>query len=112
MLPWSLNHQLNTFVWEVATIDNQLHACIHACMATKTISIDIEAYERLRRARMAPTESFSKVIKRAEWPIPARTAGAMLAAMASAPLLVTGTIERLDAAQAADTPPEDPWRDA
>ncbi|OGV73417.1 MAG: hypothetical protein A3K19_10960 [Lentisphaerae bacterium RIFOXYB12_FULL_65_16] len=32
-------------------------------MATKTISIDLEAYERLRRARMGD-ESFSRVIKR------------------------------------------------
>jgi len=32
-------------------------------MATKTISIDMEAYRRLKRARR-DTESFSKVIKR------------------------------------------------
>lgn len=32
-------------------------------MATKTISIDLEAYERLRRARVGD-ESFSRVIKR------------------------------------------------
>lgn len=34
-------------------------------VATKTISIDLEAYERLCRARCAPDESFSRVIKRA-----------------------------------------------
>jgi hypothetical protein len=80
-------------------------------MATKTISIDIEAYERLRRARRTPKESFSMVIKRAEWPTPPRTAGAMLAAISEAPTLDTDTIDRLDAAQRADTPPEDPWQD-
>ena len=59
-----------------------MHTRIHACMATKTISIDLEAYDRLRRARRSPDESFSKVIKRAEWPVPPRTAGALLAALA------------------------------
>jgi len=80
-------------------------------MATKTISIDIEAYERLRRARRAPNESFSKVIKRAEWPVPPRTAGALLSAMAKVVPVEEEIIERLDAAQTLDRPPEDPWRD-
>ena len=50
-------------------------------MATKTISIDLQAYERLRNARLTPDESFSKVIKRAVWPPAPRTAAAMLAAL-------------------------------
>jgi predicted CopG family antitoxin len=37
-------------------------------MATKTISLKIEAWERLRRARLTPDESFSEVVLRAEWP--------------------------------------------
>jgi hypothetical protein len=79
-------------------------------MATKTISIDLEAYERLRRARRTHDESFSKVIKRAVWPAPARTAAAMLTAMEVAPLMDPGSIRRLDGAQGADRPPEDRWR--
>jgi len=78
-------------------------------MATKTISIDIEAYERLRRARRTRDESFSKVIKRAVWPAPARTASALLAALEGAPLMDPEAIDRLDEAQAADRPPEDRW---
>ena len=88
-----------------------MHTRIHACMATKTISIDLEAYDRLRRARRSPDESFSKVIKRAEWPVPPRTAGALLAALAESPRLDDDTLARLDRAQAADRPPEDPWQD-
>ncbi|MEX2466229.1 MAG: antitoxin VapB family protein [Gemmatimonadota bacterium] len=79
-------------------------------MATKTISIDIEAYEKLRRARRERSESFSMVIKRAVWPTPPRTAGALLDFLEGAPVLREDVLNRLDDAQAADTPPEDPWR--
>ena len=67
-------------------------------MATKTISIDLEAYERLRRARRLPNESFSKVIKRAEWPLQ-RTAGALLSAMAKIAPVDKDVIDRLDTVQ-------------
>jgi hypothetical protein len=39
-----------------------------ARMATKKISLRLEAYERLRRARRNPGESLSEVILRARWP--------------------------------------------
>jgi hypothetical protein len=80
-------------------------------MATKTISIDIAAYERLRRARRSPRESFSQVIKRADWPVPPKTGGVFLEALAHVPTMELETLARLDEAQAADRPPEDPWRD-
>jgi len=34
------------------------------CMATKTISIEIDAYEKLAAAKTGPRDSFSKVIRR------------------------------------------------
>ena len=37
-------------------------------MATKTVSITVDAYDKLRRARRYPTESFTQVILRATWP--------------------------------------------
>jgi len=76
-------------------------------MGTKTISIDVEAYERLRRARRDRTESFSSVIKRAVWPPPPHTAGALLAALEKAPVLDEETLLRLEETRAADRPPED-----
>jgi len=80
-------------------------------MATKTISIDLEAYERLRRARRTRTESFSKVIKRAVWPPPPHTAAALLKALEAAPLMDQEALDHLEKAQRTDRPPEDPWRD-
>lgn len=79
-------------------------------MATKTISIDLEAYERLRRARRSRNESFSKVIKRAVWSDPPHSARALLEALERVPLMNEEALDRLEKAQAEDAPPEDPWR--
>jgi Putative antitoxin len=51
------------------------------CMATKTISIEIDAYELLVRERRDPKESFSRVIRRVLSERPALTAGDLLDAM-------------------------------
>lgn len=81
-----------------------------ACMATKTISIDLEAYEKLVKARIDPKESFSKVIHRAEWPEPARTCGAMVELLFKLDPLDLDTLEMLDVAQAEDLPPDSKWQ--
>lgn len=44
-----------------------------ACMATKTISIDMEAYRILRRERKGRRDSYSQVIRRLHAAQPART---------------------------------------
>ncbi len=75
-------------------------------MATKMVSIDLEAYERLRSARRSPDDSFSKVIKRAVWPPVPRTAAALLAALEAMPAMSEAELDRLDAAQLADSAPE------
>jgi predicted metal-dependent hydrolase len=79
-------------------------------MPTKTISIDLEAYERLRAARRSPDESFSRVIKRAHWCSETPTAAALLEALARLPTVGDEVLARLDEAQRADTPPETQWR--
>jgi hypothetical protein len=84
-----------------------MYTCI---VATKTISIDVEAYERLRAARRSPNESFSNVIKRASWRDEAPTAAALLDALAEIPTVDDAVLARLDEAQRADAPPEDRWR--
>lgn len=54
------------------------------CMATKTISLEIDAYERLRQARLDAKESFSSVVRRARWEETPRTAGRILAELQAA----------------------------
>jgi hypothetical protein len=36
-------------------------------MATKTITLELDAYERLRKAKRSERESFSEVVRRARW---------------------------------------------
>lgn len=35
-----------------------------SCMATKTITLELDAYEKLKRAKRGPRESFSSVVRR------------------------------------------------
>jgi predicted CopG family antitoxin len=81
-----------------------------ACMSTKTISVDLVAYERLRRARRHPGESFSQVIRRARWDTPEHTGAAFLEAMRPLPPVEEEVLDGLEADQRLDRPPEDRWR--
>ena len=78
-------------------------------VATKTISIDLEAYEALRRARLRENESFSKVIKRASWKQPKADASQLLAGLEALSPVTESTMAALEQAQCEDHPPEDPW---
>ncbi len=54
-------------------------------MATKTISIDMKAYQRLADARLAPSDSFSQVIHRARWDTEGKSCASLLSALPAMP---------------------------
>jgi predicted CopG family antitoxin len=78
-------------------------------MATKTISIDLDAYDRLAMARTHEKESFSRVIKRAQWQKSRTTGRDLLDLLDSLPRAPRKTVEELDFNQTLDTPPTDRW---
>ena len=81
-----------------------------ACMATKTISIDLEAHRRLSAARRTPKESFSQVIHRAHWEKEGPATGAdLLTLLQELDPIDSAVLEALEAGQKEDKPPEDPW---
>jgi len=48
------------------------------CMATKTISIELDAYEKLAAAKTGSRDSFSKVIRRTHFELPTPTGSELL----------------------------------
>ena len=50
-------------------------------MATKTISLELDAYEKLKRAKRSPRDSFSAVVRRGRWATEATTGTEILAAL-------------------------------
>ncbi|MFP4157560.1 MAG: antitoxin VapB family protein [Opitutales bacterium] len=76
-------------------------------MATKTLSVDEEAYRRLVRARLHARESFSKVIKRAEWTEGPPRCGNLLRCATGK--MSDEDLSLLEAAQREDRPPADKW---
>lgn len=80
------------------------------CVSTKTISLREEAYERLRRAKRGPADSFSDVVMRATWPEAPLTAGAWLTLVRErGPQYRISELDQIDKIRATDTPPSDKW---
>jgi predicted CopG family antitoxin len=78
-------------------------------MPTKTISLEIDAYERLKHAKRSPRESFSEVVRRAIFPeesirgkeLRERTFG-------RTQFLSEEALSAIEQADRSDPPPEDP----
>jgi len=81
------------------------------CMATKTISLKLAAYERLKAAKRSPDESFSDVVMRASWPEYAATAREWLSLCRErGPVFDTEALDRIEELKKSDEPPEDKWK--
>jgi predicted CopG family antitoxin len=76
-------------------------------VATKTLSVDEDAYLRLMSAKLDRRESFSAVIKRAHWDTGAKRCGDLLARASGH--VSAEILDKLDQAQATDAPPTDKW---
>ena len=96
------------FGCSVVEVDKLQCLCIDLCMATKTVSVDEEAYLHLVRAKGDRRESFSSVIKRAHWDQGKKRCGDLLARASGH--VPTEVLDALDRAQAEDLPPADPWK--
>lgn len=81
------------------------------CMATKTISLELDAYERLKAAK-GPGDSFSDVVRRAIFPKPALTARELLSQLKSrGPIFSAPELNELEKTHAKlSGHPDDPWK--
>jgi hypothetical protein len=78
-------------------------------MATKTITLEIDAYERLRAAKKAG-ESFSEVVRRASFVDTPLTGERLLAHLrAGGTAISEGYLDSVEEAAKHDPIPDDPW---
>lgn len=82
---------------------------MHIYMPTKTISLEMDAYEKLKRAKRFPRESFSEVVRR----LPVAEEGISGAELLrrskqEGPNLDERDFEDIDALNARDLPPSIP----
>ena len=80
-----------------------------SCMATKTISLELDAYEKLRSAKR-PGESFSEVVRRSVIEEAPMTASRLREYLASGGSGVSDRyLDAVDEASRHDPIPDDPW---
>ena len=78
-------------------------------MATKTITLEIDAYEKLRLAKL-PGESFTEVVRRARFEESATTGADLQRYFRSGGSGVSEAyLDAVEAADKNDPPPNDPW---
>lgn len=79
-------------------------------MPTKTISVTLDAYDKLSRARRYPSESFTQVIMRATWTEDTITADELLSRLDRGPAPFTSAgLDAIERAKAEQRDPGDKW---
>jgi predicted CopG family antitoxin len=79
-------------------------------MATKTISLRVEAYDKLRHARSHERESFSDVVMRARWDDQTVTGGELLALVRErGPLYDSDELDVIEGVKSEGKAPADKW---
>lgn len=81
-------------------------------MPTKTISIELDVYERLVTQKQTPRESFSQVLRRARFDSDYGTGASILEYYRKLPKSALATeeeLERMEEAQRLDAPPHSKW---
>lgn len=84
-------------------------SCMIAYMPTKTISLELDAYEILRAAKRSPRESFSQVVRRAQFAPQAVEGSVLLRRLREGPFLSETSLDAMAAAKARDIPPASKW---
>jgi len=83
----------------------------YSCMATKTITLEIDAYEKLRSAKRGG-ESFSAVVRRAIIPGKATNGAEVIAYLKSeGPFFDEAELDAIETADRNDPPPANPWNE-
>ncbi len=78
-------------------------------MATKTITLELDAYEKLRRAKLGG-ESFTEVVRRAVWvDVPATGAGLREYFRGGGSGVSAKYLDSVEEAVKHDPVPDDPW---
>ena len=86
-----------------------IHFVHVSCMATKTITLEMDAYEKLRQAKRAG-ESFTEVVRRAVWVSPFLTGAVLRDYLRSGGSGISEKyLETAESAAAQDPIPDNPW---
>ena len=81
----------------------------YSCMATKTITLELDAYEKLRAAKRG-RESFSSVVRRVVIPGASKSGAEVIAYLRSeGPFFREAELDAMEQAAAGDRPSENPW---